>query len=205
MNRFFKPVLALLLAVPALWVCYAVLGELQEPGSVLGADPGEALVLHLGEWALRVTLIALLTSSISRRTRFTQIVRSRRMVGLFAFFYASAHFLAYIGFLATFSWSEIVEDLTDRTYITIGFSAWIILFALAATSTSGWQRRLRSTWKKLHRLVYPAVALALLHFWWLTKDGYGELIMTTIVFVLLLIERLPIFAPSRRVGKLNTI
>ncbi len=191
----FKPALAFLLLLPAAWAGYAVWMEVQAPGSLLGADPGEALVLHFGEWALRVVLLALAISSIQRRTGFKQIVRSRRMVGLFAFFYTSLHLFAYVGFLAAFSLAEVFADLTERTYITVGFAAWLILLALSATSTRGWQRRLRRGWKRLHQLVYVAVALALIHFWWLTKDGYAEVVLYTAVFALLMLERL-----SRQAG-----
>ena len=180
---------AVLLALPGAWAVYAVLGELDAPGSVLGADPGETLVLHFGVWALRITLLAMLVSSLSRRTRFTRIVRIRRMVGLFAFFYATLHVLAYVAFLATFSVQAVVDDLTERTYITVGFASWLILLALAVTSTRGWQRRLRQAWKRLHRGVYLAVALALVHLWWLTKDGFLELALYTLIFAILLAER----------------
>ena len=178
-----------LLAAPLLWALVAVAMELQSPGSALGADPGEALVLLFGEWGLRFTLLALLLSTLQRRTPL-KTVRFRRMTGLFAFTYASLHLLSYAGFLAGFSLQGILEDLTERTYITVGFAAWLILLALAVTSTRGWQRRLQRRWQRLHRGVYLAVGLALAHLWWLTREDYTEVFVYSAIFAMLLIERI---------------
>ncbi len=195
--RALKLVAFVPLVAPLVWAAVAVHRELQAPGSGLGADPGEALVHHFGEWALIVTLAALGVSTLARRVRFARLVAIRRMVGLFAFGYATLHLLAYGALLAGFSLAQLAEDLTDRAYITVGFAAWCILLALAITSTGGWQRRLRRRWKMLHRGVYLAVGLALLHLFWLTKAGYQEAVLYSSVFVILLLERW--FARRQRV------
>ena len=148
------------------------------------------MVLYLGEWSIRLLLATLLISTLSRWLRRPGLVSIRRMVGLFAFTAVCAHFLAYLGFLAGFDWSLIREDLVDRRYITVGFLGLLLLIPLAWTSTRGWQRRLGRRWKTLHRLVYLICALALLHLFWLTKDGYGEAILMLTCYLVLIVERL---------------
>lgn len=183
-----KPAVWLLCGAPLLWLGYAIAREIAQPGSALGADPGEAVVQFLGTWGIRMLLLALAVTPL-RRLGWTALARVRRLVGLFAFTYLSLHFLAYLWFLAGFDWSAIVEDLTDRTYITAGFLGLVALLPLAATSTRGWQRRLGRRWRVLHRLVFAAAGLGLAHLLWLTKDGYGEVLAYALVFLLLMGER----------------
>ena len=185
------------LACPFLYLAWLLAGELSIPGSRLGADPGEALVLYLGEWSLRLLLATLLVSSLSRWLHNPGVIGIRRMVGLFAFTAVCCHFLAYLGFLAGFDWSLIREDLVERRYITVGFLALLLLVPLAWTSTRGWQRRLGRRWKQLHRLVYVIVGLALLHLFWLTKDGYGEAVLMLACYLLLIGERLVTYRVRR--------
>jgi sulfoxide reductase heme-binding subunit YedZ len=113
------------------------------------------------------------------------------MTGLAAFTYLSLHFLVYLALFAAFSLQQILVDLTERAYITAGFAAWLVLLALAATSTRGWQRRLRRNWLRLHRLVYVAIPLGLLHLLWLTKAGYVEALAYGLVYAVLMLERWP--------------
>lgn len=181
------------LAAPLLWLLYAISQELQSPGSVLGADPGEAIVHHLGEWSLRVLLLTLGISTLRRLLRQPWIMRLRRMCGLFAYTYVVLHFAAYLVYLAGWEWHVIVEDIYKRTYITVGFAALLLLTPLALTSTRGWQRRLRRRWQQLHKLIYPAAILALLHLFWLTKDGYAEVFAYSVVLVLLFGERMVVW------------
>lgn len=173
-----------------LWLANAIRMEIANPGVALGADPAEAVVLFLGEWGLRFLLLGLCISPLRRRAGWNTLGRSRRMVGLFAFAYLGLHFLAYVGFLAEFDWSLIIADLTERPYIIVGTLALLLLVALAVTSTSGWQRRLRRNWQRLHRLVYLSVFLGLLHLLWLTKDGFAEFAFYLLIFLTLMIERL---------------
>jgi len=177
------------LAAPGLWALFAILIDIQTPGRMLGADAGETLVLHFGEWGLRVLLVTLALSSLRRRAGFTQALRYRRLAGLTAFTYLSLHFLAYLWFFAGLSLAEIGVDLTERRYITAGFAAWLILLPLAVTSTRGWQRRLRQRWQRLHRLIYLAIPVGLVHLLWLTKSGFAEVLAYGGVYVLLMLER----------------
>ena len=112
------------------------------------------------------------------------------MIGLFAFSYAVLHMFSYIGFLAGFEWQVIQEDFVERAYITVSLAAVVLLTPLALTSTRGWQRRLGRRWQQLHKLVYPAVGLGLVHLLWLTKDGYAEPLLYSAIFAGLMVERL---------------
>lgn len=184
-----KPLIFLLLGTPLLVLGYDLVGELRLPGSRLGADPGKAVLLYLGEWGLWMLLLTLAVSSLRRLTGRAALMRFRRMIGLYAFAYLCLHFLAYLGFLAGFEWRRIVEDLSERPYITVGFLALLALLPLAVTSTAGWRRRLGRRWIRLHRAIYPAFVLGLLHHFWLTKDGYGESVLYLTLFMLLMAER----------------
>jgi sulfoxide reductase heme-binding subunit YedZ len=185
-----KPLLFLALCLPLAWLGYAIVGELSQPGSMLGADPGEAVVLFLGEWGLRLLLLTLAVTSLRRLTGWRELVGYRRMVGLFSFTYLALHLAAYVALLAEFDWRLVVEDFSDRAYITVGLGGFGLLVPLAITSTRGWQRRLGRRWRRLHRLVYPAVFLGLLHLVWLTKDGYGEVAAYGVLFILMMLERI---------------
>lgn len=184
-----KSLVWLLCGAPLMWLGYAVVREIGQPGAALGADPGEAVVLFLGEWGIRMLLLALAVSPLRRRLGWPALARVRRLVGLFAFAYLSLHLLAYLALLAGFDWSAIAEDLTERSYIIVGALGLLCLLPLALTSTRGWQRRLGRRWKSLHRLVFAAAGLGLLHLLWLTRDGYGELLLYALVFLALMLER----------------
>jgi sulfoxide reductase heme-binding subunit YedZ len=112
------------------------------------------------------------------------------MIGLTAFAYVVCHFTAYLGLLASFDWHVIADDLVERTYITAGFLAMLLLVPLAVTSTDRFRRRLGPRWRVLHRAVYAAMGLALLHYFWLIKDGYAEAVLYLAVFLALMAERM---------------
>ncbi len=184
-----KVVAFALLSLPLAWLVFAILGEIRSPGSMLGADPPEAVLLHLGDWGLRALLATLSISTIGRRLGYAPILRVRRMAGVFAFVYIALHFLFYLWFFTEFEWRLIVEELVERPYITVGFTAFLMLAALAVTSTNGWQRRLRRRWRQLHRLAYVAAVLGIVHFYWLTKAGYGEVLFHGLWLALLFFDR----------------
>jgi len=196
-----KTLLWVLLLAPGLWLGWHV-WELFSSGlpglGPLGADPVEYIVRFLGEWGLRILLVSLLISTLARRLRKPVLIRYRRLVGLFAFAYLSAHFAGYVWLLAEARWSEIFADFTDRPYITVGLAAWVMMLPLAVTSTRGWQRKLGKRWKLLHRLVYPVLIAGLVHLFWLTRDGFGEVAVYSVLGLLLLAERR---LPTRRAAK----
>ena len=156
----------------------------------LGPDPGETVVRFLGEWALRFLVITLTVSPAQRLIKRVQLIRLRRMLGLFTFAYAIVHFSAYFVFLAGLSLSEVVADFIERPYITLGMLALVLLIPLAVTSTRGWQRKLRRNWKKLHRLVYVTAVSAWIHLFWLTRDGFFEVAIYGSLIALLFLERI---------------
>jgi sulfoxide reductase heme-binding subunit YedZ len=136
----------------------------------LGANPIEFITHSTGFWTLTFLCITLTVTPLRRLTGWQQLVRLRRMLGLFAFFYASAHLVTYVWFDQWFSLEEIVKDVWKRPFITVGFTAFLLLVPLAITSTNRMMRRLGRRWSQLHRLVYPIAILGVLHFWWLKED-----------------------------------
>ena len=138
----------------------------------LGANPVEMITHESGEWALRLLLLTLLVTPARRLTGWAALLRLRRMLGLFAFFYVSVHFLTYAVLDAGLDVAYVLEDILERPYITVGFTALCMLVPLAITSTNGMVRRLGGArWRKLHRLVYLASGGAVLHFLWLGQGG----------------------------------
>jgi sulfoxide reductase heme-binding subunit YedZ len=155
-------------------------------GLSLGANPVEELIHRLGKWGLNFLLITLSVTPLRRLTGAAWLLRFRRMLGLFAFVYVLLHFLAYSVVDQRLVWGAIVEDIAKRPYITVGFTALVLLLPLAATSTSGMMRRLGRNWKKLHRLVYPIAILGVWHFYWQVKlDTLEPLIYSGILAALL--------------------
>lgn len=163
-----------ILKVPVFLLCLAPLVLLAMEtfgvaGLSLGANPVEELIHRFGIWGLNFLLITLAVSPLRRLTGLTWLLRFRRMFGLFAFFYVSMHFMVYAGLDQRFDLAVILEDIAERPYITVGFTALVLLLPLALTSTRGMMRRLGRNWKKLHRLVYPIAILGVWHFYWQVK------------------------------------
>lgn len=132
----------------------------------LGANPIEFITLRTGFWTLVLLMVTLAVTPVRRVTGWHRIIQFRRMLGLFAFFYATLHFLTYVTLDLFFDFSAIGADIVKRPYITVGFTAFLLLVPLALTSTKGWIRRLGRNWLRLHRLLYVSAALAVLHFYW---------------------------------------
>jgi sulfoxide reductase heme-binding subunit YedZ len=185
--RWSKPAIFLLCLLP---LCLLVIRTINND---LGANPVETLTHDTGDWALRFMLLSLAVTPLRLLTRRAWLIRYRRMLGLFAFFYAFLHFTVYLWIDQSFLWSEIAADILKRPYITMGFAAFLILLPLAATSTKGMVRRLGKRWASLHRLVYPAALLAILHFIWLTRADYREPGVYLALFLLLMLFRTPLF------------
>ena len=142
--------------------------------NALGADPVAEIEHRLGIWALRFLMLTLAITPLRQLTGWNVLVRFRRMLGLYAFAYASLHFAAYLGLDLRGFWAQVFEDIVKRPYITVGFIAWLLLVPLAVTSTTGWIKRLGRNWSRLHKLVYVIAVLAVLHFWWLVKSDLRE-------------------------------
>jgi methionine sulfoxide reductase heme-binding subunit len=140
----------------------------------LGANPVERVTDVTGEWGLRLLLLTLAVTPLRRLTGWSWPQRFRRMLGLFAFFYASLHLLTWAWLDQELSWARIVEDIALRPYVTLGFLAWLLMVPLALTSTRGMMRRLGRQWQRLHRLVYAVGLLGVLHYLWLVKADLLE-------------------------------
>ncbi len=136
----------------------------------LGVNPVEKIIHVQGRWTLVFLLASLAVTPIRRLTGWNPIIRVRRLLGLFAFAHTCIHFLAYAGLDQLFAFSYIFEDVRDRRYIAAGFAGLVLLVPLAVTSTRGWIRRLGKRWQRLHRIVYVAAALGVLHYFWQAKD-----------------------------------
>ena len=156
----------------------------------LGANPIEAITHSTGEWGLRLLLVTLAVTPLRKLTDWNRIVQFRRMLGLFAFFYACLHVTTYLFLDQFFDWRAMIEDVIERPYITAGLSAFVLLVPLAVTSTNRWMRRLGRNWSRLHRLVYPAAIIAVIHFLWLVKADSLEPGIYAVVLALLLGARL---------------
>jgi sulfoxide reductase heme-binding subunit YedZ len=159
-------------------------------GFTLGANPVEELIHRFGIWGLNFLLITLAVTPLRRLTGWNRVLRLRRMFGLFAFFYVLMHFLTYAGLDQRFNLAVIFEDIAERPYITVGFTALVLMIPLALTSTNGMMRRLGRRWQKLHRLVYPIAILGVWHFYWQVKLDTLEALIYAVILAMLLGYRL---------------
>lgn len=160
-------------------------------GAGLGAEPIREIQLRTGWWALTFLCVTLAITPVRRFTHWNVLVKFRRMLGLFAFFYAVLHLSNYIGVDQFFAWKLIGEDILERPWITIGMTAFILMIPLALTSTQGMVRRLGGKrWAALHRLVYISAACAVFHFLWLVKKDTTEPATFGIIIAALLALRL---------------
>lgn len=171
--------------LPFAWLAWDVVAD------ALGADPVATITHRTGDWALRFVLSTLAVTPLRRITGWNLLARFRRMLGLYAFFYASLHLATFVVLDLGGYWPQLLDDIVDRPYITVGFLAWLGLLPLAITSTQGMVRRLGRRWATLHRLVYAIGVLAVLHFLWLVKADRTEPLVHAAILALLLLLRIP--------------
>lgn len=155
----------------------------------LGVNPIEDVTHRTGGWALRFLLLTLAVTPLRRLAGWHGLIRFRRMLGLFAFFYAVLHFSTYVVFDHFFDLLLILDDVAERKYVTAGFVGFVLMIPLAVTSTAGWIRRLGRRWTALHRLVYASAAAGVVHFLWLVKIDVAEPLIYAAVLALLLAAR----------------
>jgi methionine sulfoxide reductase heme-binding subunit len=157
----------------------------------LGANPIEFITRSTGWWTLTFLLITLTVTPLRRLTNLNWLLRLRRMLGLYAFFYGSLHFTTYFWLDQFFDLHSILKDIVKRPFITVGFTAFMLLLPLAATSTNAMVKRLGARrWQLLHRLIYAIATLGVLHFWWLVKKDIREPALFAVVLIVLLGARL---------------
>jgi sulfoxide reductase heme-binding subunit YedZ len=159
----------------------------------LGANPVEFITRNTGDWTLYFLCITLTVTPLRRFTGWNWLVRLRRMLGLFAFFYASLHFMTFLWFDHFFDVAEMLKDVVKRPFITVGFGAFMLLIPLAATSTNAMIKRLGGKrWQWLHRLIYLIAPLGILHYWWMKagKNDFSQPILFGLIVAALLLLRL---------------
>ena len=184
MRRLVKPAVFVLALVPlAALIFFVLTGR-------TSANPAEDILLTTGIWALRFLLATLTITPLRRLTGWNVLIQYRRMLGLFAFFYAVVHLASYIAFDRFFAFDEILADIAKRPFITAGMAAFVSMLPLAVTSTKGWIRRLGRRWQALHRLIYLCAIAACLHFVWKVKVAIGEPVYYAAVLAVLLGFRL---------------
>ena len=180
-SPLFKPAVFVVCAVPAarlVWNLWRFFGR--QEFDALGVDPNLTVLHTTGETAVMILTATLAVTPLRRLLKVPKLHSSRRMLGVWAFAYAAMHLSAYLIFdqlcysFETCRFTEIPADVVKRPFIFIGMTAFTILLALAVTSTTGWQRRLRKNWTRLHRLVYVAAAAAIVHYLWIQKSDYTE-------------------------------
>jgi len=182
-TRGFKPLVFVLLFIPTFLLVY---GYWQDS---LGANPIEILRRSTGEWTLNSLLLTLLVSPLRRIIKWTQLIKLRRMLGLYTFFYACLHLVTYIWLDQFFDFVEIAYDIIERPFITAGVIAFIALVPLALTSTNRMIRKLGKNWLRLHSLIYPIAIISIIHYWWLVKADTREVSVYAAILTLLFIER----------------
>jgi sulfoxide reductase heme-binding subunit YedZ len=199
-RYLYKPLVFALALVPAI---YLLLGAFELGGVRLGPDPVSLILHRCGKTALQLLLVTLLITPLRQLTGWNDLLRLRRMLGLFAFCYALLHFASYALLDQGLDLRAIGEDIGKRPYITIAALALLLLLPLAVTSTNRMMRRLGRRWTTLHRLIYPITALVLWHFWWQVKRDIREPLVYVLVFAALMAWRLikARFAPAKAPGK----
>jgi methionine sulfoxide reductase heme-binding subunit len=200
MIRAFKTVIFIVCLVPLALLAWRFFGnhptDMANLGVGLGPNPVEALEHGTGDWTLRFLLITLAITPLRKLLRVPALIKFRRMLGLFAFFYGCLHFTTYLWVDKFFNVHEILADIVKRKYITVGFLAFVLLIPLAVTSTTGWIRRLGGKrWQTLHRLIYFSAIAGVIHYLWLVKVDihkpleYGALLALLLAYRVMMWQR----------------
>ncbi len=177
-----KPIVFLVCLLPTALIVTDAFGLT----GTLGANPVEEILDRFGNWSLRLIMVALAVTPLRRITGWNWLLRFRRMLGLFAFFYVLMHFLTWLILDQGLLLSAIAEDLLERPFITIGFAALLLLTAMAITSTDGMRRRMGRSWQKLHYSVYAVGILGVWHYWWQVKQDIAEPLVYAVILSVLL-------------------
>ncbi len=191
-RRWIKVVVFLLCLAPAGYLGWRFYTQ------DLTANPLEFITHFTGDWAIRLIAATLAITPLRKLLQLPDLIRFRRMIGVFAFFYASLHFLAYLWLDRLFDFHDITKDIAKRPFITVGFAAFVLMLPLAITSTKGWIRRLGGKrWQLLHRLVYLSAIAAVVHYYWLVKSDIRLPLLYGGIVGLLLLYRLAMWLRSK--------
>ena len=186
MIKYFKVIVFIL----CLWPLAAI--SLNIYFDELGPEPIKKIMHHFGEWTLIFICLTLAMSPLKRFTHFSFWTKFRRMLGLYVFFYATLHLLVYVGLDYRFDWDPILNDVLKKKYIFIGFSAWLLLIPLAATSSQKMIKLLKHNWKKIHKLIYIIAVFGSLHYIWLSKTIFFKPLIYSLIILVLLALRIRI-------------
>jgi sulfoxide reductase heme-binding subunit YedZ len=190
-SSLLKPAAFALCLVPLAQLAYRAYSD------DLGANPIETITRFTGSWALFILLASLSVTPLRKITGWNELIKFRRMLGLFAFFYALLHFSTFLVLDHFFDFARIAKDIIKRPYVTAGFTGFVLMIPLAITSTSGMIRRLGKRWQQLHRLVYVVAIAGVIHFYWLVKSDirrpaqYGAVLLLLLGYRLVVIWRKP--------------
>ena len=190
-TKYFKPIVFLACLVPLgrlAWKAYS---------SVLGANPIQVITWSTGTWTLVFLMLTLSVTPLRKLTRQYWLIQYRRMLGLFAFFYGTLHLLTYIWLDQFFDWRNITKDVLKRPFITVGFTAFVLMIPLAATSFQRAIRWLGKRWQSLHRLIYAIAIAGVIHYIWLVKKDLRKPLIYAGILAVLLLYRIVVFVISR--------
>ena len=193
MSRYYKIIVFFL----SLWPIYII--TYQIIFNQLGPEPVDRIINHFGEWTLIFILLTLSMTPMRKITKSLEWIKFRRMLGLFAFFYASVHMLSYVGLDYRFDFAPLINDVLKKKFIFIGFSAWLLLIPLAVTSSEKMVRLLKHNWKKIHRLIYVIAIFGVLHFIWLSKTIFFKPLIFLILLIILLLFRVKITKSASKI------
>ena len=183
MNPVIRWAVFVLCLLPFVYLVYAL------ASGIAGPDPAEYIMHSTGEWAARCLLLCLLVSPLRQWVGWAGLIKLRRMLGLYAFFYGSVHLATFVHLYVGWTLAFLVEELLERPYITLGFAAWLLMLPLALTSSRAMQRKLRKNWLRLHRFVYLAAILICCHILWQVRSDAGEALLYLALFGWMLIWR----------------
>lgn len=170
--------------MPLAWLIYLVFAD------KLGLDPVKALVHFTGDWAIYLLIATFSISPLRQWCAAPGLLRYRRMLGLYAWFYTSLHFLLVLTYIFGWDWTVTKEELSERPYVVVGFLAWLLMVPMGLTSNNYSVRRLRSNWRRLHRLMYPVVLLGWLHIAWQVRSSYRDAFIYGALILILFLPRL---------------
>ena len=193
MSRYYKIIVFFL----SLWPIYII--TYQIIFNQLGPEPVDRIINHFGEWTLIFILLTLSMTPMRKITKSLEWIKFRRMLGLFAFFYASVHMLSYVGLDYRLDFAPLINDVLKKKFIFIGFSAWLLLIPLAVTSSEKMVRLLKHNWKKIHRLIYVIAIFGVLHFIWLSKTIFFKPLIFLIVLIILLLFRIKVSKSASKI------
>ncbi|WP_240704589.1 sulfite oxidase heme-binding subunit YedZ [Candidatus Pelagibacter sp. FZCC0015] len=159
----------------------------------------DRIINHFGEWTLIFIFLTLSMTPLRKITKSLEWIKFRRMLGLFAFFYASVHMLSYVGLDYRFDFEPLINDVLKKKFIFIGFSAWLLLIPLAVTSSEKMVRLLKQNWKKIHRLIYIIGIFGVLHYIWLSKTIFFKPLIFLILLIILLLFRVKITKSASKI------